>query len=707
MNYFCDVNIQAKKDQKTRAFIVLPDSKGDIPNFTKEILIENNQYKIFVAEKKAKLVNVVYKVYSTEEQVYANTQEDVFIDLIDKGAATYISGSDFNVDVRSKVSKKGKKSNFGLKLALIVGLPVFIFAGLYIGFEYGFQTAEDRNKIIEEPSVAEKNIDGMMIPVQQDESSKTDVQQITVSIDRSYSAVPQEDIQLKGDVIEGYAEITLPEFDREDFFSHVPGYTFGFSTLPDSDKIEFYGGKKYKFAEDTKLYRVLVKYGGGSGTKEDPYLINYYDQLELMAEEKARGYFKQTCDIIFPDWATHNPIDTVNELKESPDKEHFEYDGGGYLIENLDNPLFGKVSGAVITNVNIKNSSIRSSEYKYYGFIACEVYNYQYPDKINKKNFETGETIIKHCTVSNSGIHIEYPQSEGSNSKAVVTAHEIIPPDKIEYDDKGNPVTTSEAEAPRVTQKADYAIGSITGIGGQIEDCYVYNVGLSCDIEKFYLYAGGISGKPANVVNSSVNTFSATGKLFYAAGISGSAGGSRKYNALGEKLPDYYGGNIQGCCVLNASIRSEFSAGGITGEATTNAANSIISNCYTYNVNLNAGTKDNGVIKKSGFNGGVIGTDGQESNGHTVINTVSPADYNYNGYSIKSTHDASIRLAPSYAYYQNTILTVLNMNSVDPKNPNEIFTGVFVIDDKLSDDNGELAYPETISDLFEKTSKDE
>ena len=119
MNYFCDVNIQAKKDQKTRTFIVLPDSKGDIPNFTKEILIENNQYKIFVAEKKAKLVNVVYKVYSTEEQVYANTQEDVFIDLIDKGAATYISGSDFNVDVRSKVSKKGKKSNFGLKLALI------------------------------------------------------------------------------------------------------------------------------------------------------------------------------------------------------------------------------------------------------------------------------------------------------------------------------------------------------------------------------------------------------------------------------------------------------------------------------------------------------------------------------------------------------------------------------------------------------------
>lgn len=706
MNYFCEVNIQAKKDQKTRTFIVLPASKGDIPNLTKEILIENNQYKIFVSEKKAKLVNVVYKVYSTEEQVYANTQEDVFIDLIDKGAATYISGSDFNVDVRSKVSKKGKKSSFGLKLTLIVGLPVFIFAGLYIGFKYGFQTAEESNKIIEEPS-ADENIDGMMIPVQQEESSKTDVQQITVSIDRSYSAVPKEDIQLKGDVIEGYAEITLPEFDREDFFSHVPGYTFGFSTVPDSDKIEFYGGKKYKFAEDTKLYRVLVKYGGGRGTKEDPYLINYYDQLELMAEEKARGYFKQTCDITFPDWATHNPIDTVNKLKESPDKEHFEYDGGGYLIENLDNPLFGKVSGAVITNVNIKNSSIRSSEYKYYGFIACEVYNYQYPDKVNKKNFETGETIIKHCTVSNSGIHVEYPESEVSNSKVVVTAHEVVPPDKIEYDDKGNPVTTSEAEAPRITQKADYAIGSITGLGGQIEDCYVYNVGLSCDIEKYYLYAGGISGKPANVINSAVNTFSAAGNLFYAGGISGSAGGARKYNALGEELPDYYGGNIQGCCVLNAGIRSEYSAGGIAGEATTNAADSIISNCYTHNLTFSAGTKENNVIKKTGFNGGIIGTDGQESNGHTVINTVSPADYKCIENALKSKHDESIRIAPPYAFYQSTILTVLNANSVVPKKPNEIFTGNFVIDGNMSDDSGNLAYPETISDLLGKTAKDE
>ena len=88
-------------------------------------------------------------------------------------------------------------------------------------------------------------------------------------------------------------------------------------------------GQSYEFSESTKLYRVLVKYGGGSGTKEDPYLIDYYDQLELISTEKARGYFKQTADISFPEWASHKPIDTVNELKDTPKDERFEYHGGG------------------------------------------------------------------------------------------------------------------------------------------------------------------------------------------------------------------------------------------------------------------------------------------------------------------------------------------------------------------------------------------
>ena len=44
-------------------------------------------------------------------------------------------------------------------------------------------------------------------------------------------------------------------------------------------------------------------------------LIDYYDQLELMGKERARGYFRQTEDISFPEYAEHKPINTVNRLK--------------------------------------------------------------------------------------------------------------------------------------------------------------------------------------------------------------------------------------------------------------------------------------------------------------------------------------------------------------------------------------------------------
>ena len=194
--------------------------------------------------------------------------------------------------------------------------------------------AENQNSVKTEKSAEE---DGLLIPEQ--EQNEEAAQQITVSIDRSYSAVPTEDLQLKGAVVDGKAQITLPEFDKTDFFTHVAGYTWGFSSDPDAKKIEYYGGQTYQFTKDIKLYRVLTKYGGGSGTKDDPYLIDYYDQLELMGKEKARGYFRQTADIVFPEWASHTPINTVNRLKSDPETECFEYDGGGYSISGMNDAV--------------------------------------------------------------------------------------------------------------------------------------------------------------------------------------------------------------------------------------------------------------------------------------------------------------------------------------------------------------------------------
>lgn len=578
---------------------------------------------------------------------------------------------------------------------LVLGVVAFGFGNIMGKSKANVETEEVTNVITSE--------DGMIIPEQAEISA--DVEQITISIERSYSAVPTEDLQIKGEVIDGVAQITLPEFDKTDFFTHVSGYTWGFSTNPDGKKIEYYGGSTYSFSKDTKLYRVLVKYGGGSGTKDDPYLINYFDQLELMGEEKARGYFRQTEDIVFPEWASHTPIDTVNELKSDPQAEYFEYDGNGYAIQNLDNSLFGTVSGAVIKNVNIQNSFINTEKFKDYGFIACEVYNYRY--ETEGESYETGETLIQHCSVSHSAIYAEIPQEENATeSVQVVTAPVVVPPDLVEYDEDGNIIEkTTEFEPIKVTKHGEYAVGAITGLGGQIENCYVTDFGIYASLEDYFLYAGGISGKPANIVNSAVYDFSAQGNIFNAGGIAGSCGGSRMYNPTGKELPDFYGGNIQGCLARKIVLTTESSA----GECSTNAENAVISNCYANELDFKTGVYEDEELVKSGYSGGICGTDGKENNGHKIMNTVSPANLKVIGSKKISGYDDTVRLAPDYAFYQENILTVLNRNTISPDNPKEIYTGNFVFSDSgvFGDENGGLPFPEEITDLFEKIDVEE
>lgn len=704
MNYFCDVHIQSRKNEEQRIFIVLDSEKisdRELPNLTKEILFENNQYKDFSAKYKPKIVLVDYKVYSTDSEIYASSQDEVFVELIENKKADLIGRSELNIDCAKDKNPKRKKKKTSpvLKLGLAGGVVFLIIGAFGMGNSFGKSRAKPETEEISAENITDE--DGMIIPKQAEFSA--DTEQITVSIDRSYSAVPTEDLQIKGEVVDGSAQITLPEFDKTDFFTHVSGYTWGFSTNPDSEKIEYYGGSTYSFTEDTKLYRVLVKYGGGSGTKDDPYLINYFDQLELMGEEKARGYFKQTEDIIFPEWSSHKPIDTVNELKSSPQTEYFEYDGNGYSIQNLDNPMFGTISGAVIKNVNIQNSFINTVEFKDYGFIACKVYNYRYEAK-DGKTYETGETLIQNCTVSHSAIYAEIPhEEEETESVQVVTAPAVVPPDLVERDEDGNIIEKTTSEPVRPAKNGEYAIGAITGLGGQIENCYINNFLVSASLDDYFLYVGGVSGKPANVVNSAVYEFSAKGKIFNAGGIAGSCGGAKMYNPTGEELPDFYGGNIQGCLARNISLSTENSAGGIAGESSTNAENAVISNCYANELDFTTGIYEDEQLAKSGYSGGICGTDGKENNGHKIINTVSPADLKVIGDIKVSEYDDTVRLAPDYAFYQENILTVLNKNTINPDNPKEIYTGNFIFDGNLfGDNNGNLAFPAEITGLFEK-----
>ena len=54
------------------------------------------------------------------------------------------------------------------------------------------------------------------------------------------------------------------------------------------------------------------------------------------------------------------------------------------------------------------------------------------------------------------------------------------------------------------TKHAEHCIGAISGNGGEISGCYVTDFGIYAYLDDYYLYAGGISGKPASVTDSCV-----------------------------------------------------------------------------------------------------------------------------------------------------------------------------------------------------------
>ncbi|SFX43053.1 hypothetical protein [Ruminococcus sp. XPD3002] len=704
MIYFCRAHCISSKDKEITTYIVFDENTE--PILTEEILRENNQFREFMLDYKPKIVYIDYSVYYTDEQLDAATYSEVFESVI-SNASTFYSQGEMQLENQSKAVKKRKKET-GKIVALCSAIAVlFACGGGYGGYKI-FQFLNSRPVLVQEPST--KNEGGMIIPIQAQEESKS--KQITISIDRSYLSIPTEDLELKGTMVDGKAAITLPEFDKTDFFTHVAGYTWGFTSDPNGKKIQYYGGKTYNFSENKKLYRVLVKYGGGSGTKEDPYLIDYYDQLELIAEEKARGYFKQTDNISFPEYSNHTPINTVNELKNDPDSEYFEYDGNGFIIDGLTSPLFGTVSGATIKNVNIRNAHIIKDKYQDYGTILCNAINYQY--KANDSTYRTGETLIRHCSVSHSSITIGDLAESEIVTEAIepTTVAEVIPPDLIEYDENGKviePDKEKNESKPEVkpTKVADgYSIGGISGNGGQVEDCYVEDFDVDVSLDEYILNVGGISGKPANVLNCVVYNYSTTGNIFNAGGIVGSASGSRMYDAHGDELPDYYGGNIQGCLVRQAELKSELVAGGIAAVGSSNAENAMISNCYAIDLKFTVGEYDSrNKLIQEGITGGILGMDNDLRYGHIISNTVSDNKVYVIGTKDKSNYDDTVRQAPDYAYYQENILSVINSPTINPENPKEIFTGSFKFSSPNVFGDGDeksLSYPETVEDLFEK-----
>lgn len=376
---------------------------------------------------------------------------------------------------------------------------------------------------------------------------------ITITVDRSYLNKKAETYKVPCNMT-GSAVLKLPVVDdKNDMYNSVFGCTYGFSDKKQTGEfgtIKYFGGTECKFTKDTTLYRVLNEYGGGTGTKENPFIISYYDQLIRLSEEKASGYFIQTADIKFPSDVKRIPIDTkkISRGYENKSYDFFVYDGQNFVIRNLsgEGGLFGDIAGAAIKNVVIDGAKIKSGDYDNVGVLVNRVISYSFKSAEENDSFGTGNSRIQNCTVRNSKI-----EGEGAEN-----------------------------------------IGGLVGNGGSISYCYPSEVSIEGGKN-----VGGIVGNACTVSCCLVNGITTSGNISSAGGICGTAYGTKIFDNGDKSYMS--GGTIIGCGVRTFTSKAT-NSGGIVGTATADTNSAYIKSCYAANIYLNGEN-----------NGGIVGADGK------------------------------------------------------------------------------------------------
>jgi hypothetical protein len=134
----------------------------------------------------------------------------------------------------------------------------------------------------------------------------------------------------------------------------------------------------------------LAQFAGGTGTYEDPYLIETADQLNTIRNYKTSS-FRQIADIDLgvPPWNEGSGWDPIGDYIWTDPTKSFRgnYDGGGYKISNMSIKyptginsagLFASTEGCVIKNINLLNFDIRAYGGSFGGLIG-----YSYLDNIS------------------------------------------------------------------------------------------------------------------------------------------------------------------------------------------------------------------------------------------------------------------------------------------------------------------------------------
>ena len=201
----------AKQNQEQTLYLIMeaPKNENELPQLTKEQLINHHGYNAFVTNYRPKgTVAVDYAVYRTdrtEREVNASTPDADFEQMISDRTAERLSGGEIMIEhdekpdkITGKVQKKKKTSKVVI-FAAVMGCLLAAVGALAAGIKLG-----ELKAAVPEEEAANTAEDGLIIPVQADIAA--DAEQITITIDRSYSAVPLDDLQLKGVVSGGKAD---------------------------------------------------------------------------------------------------------------------------------------------------------------------------------------------------------------------------------------------------------------------------------------------------------------------------------------------------------------------------------------------------------------------------------------------------------------------------------------------------------------------
>ena len=76
MKYFCKVRLESGKGSETTLFLILDAADEEVPELSKEAIIESREYRLFTQGNHAKLVVAEYSVYSTEKDITANQENE-------------------------------------------------------------------------------------------------------------------------------------------------------------------------------------------------------------------------------------------------------------------------------------------------------------------------------------------------------------------------------------------------------------------------------------------------------------------------------------------------------------------------------------------------------------------------------------------------------------------------------------------------------